>query len=81
MDFLALMLLGFIANRMVRSAHLTLSPILFTAQFDFTISDRYSYGEMGGSQHYSPKQARPFDLEDELGRFKIIPEMIFVSHN
>ena len=29
--------------RMVRSAHLTLPPIRFTAQFDFTVSDREKY--------------------------------------
>ena len=33
------MLLAFTTRRMVRSAHLTLSVISFTAQFDFTVSD------------------------------------------
>ena len=41
--FFALMLLTFTTIRLVRSAHLALSPILFTAQFDFAVSDRYSY--------------------------------------
>ena len=30
-------------RRMVRSAHLALFLIRFTAQFDFSVSDRYSY--------------------------------------
>ena len=43
---LALMLLAFTMTHMVRSAHLALSPIHFTAKFDFAISDRYSYEKM-----------------------------------
>ena len=39
-NFHALMLLAFTTRRMVRSAHLALSPIRFTAQFDFAASDR-----------------------------------------
>ena len=39
---LALMLLDFTTRCMVRSVHLALSPIRFTAQFHFTVSDRYS---------------------------------------
>ena len=41
-----LMLLAFTTRRMVRSGHLTLSPIRFTAQFDFAVSDWYSYKKM-----------------------------------
>ena len=41
--FLALLLFAFITRRMVRSAHLALSPKVFTAQFDFATSNRYSY--------------------------------------
>ena len=41
--FFALMLLVFTMRRMVRSAHLTLSPRRFTALFDFAASNRYSY--------------------------------------
>ena len=37
----ALMLLAFTARRVVRSAHLALYPIRFTAQFDFVAPDRY----------------------------------------
>ena len=37
--FLALMLLTFTTRRLVRSAHLALSPICFTSQFDFAVSD------------------------------------------
>ena len=44
------MMLAFTMRRMVRSAHLTLSPIRFSAQFDFTVSDRYSYEKI----HTSP---------------------------
>ena len=42
-QILALMLLAFTMGRMVRSVHLTLSPIRLADQFDFTASDRYSY--------------------------------------
>ena len=41
--FLALMLLAFTERHKVGSDHLALSPIRFTAQFDFAVSDRYSY--------------------------------------
>ena len=44
--FLALMQLAFTTRRIVRSAHLALSPIRFTAQFDYAVSDRYSYEKM-----------------------------------
>ena len=37
------MLLAFTTRRMVRSAHLALSPIGFTALFDFGTSNRYSH--------------------------------------
>ena len=40
------MLLAFTMRLMVRSAHLALSLIRFTAQFDFAVSDRYSYEKM-----------------------------------
>ena len=40
---LALMLLVLTKRRMVRSAHLALSLIRFTAQFDFAVSDKCSY--------------------------------------
>ena len=40
------MLLAFTMRRMVRSAHLALSPIRFTDQFDFTVSDRCLYEKM-----------------------------------
>ena len=43
---LALTLLTFTTRRMVRSAHLALSPIHFTAQFDFYVSETYSYEKM-----------------------------------
>ena len=43
---LALMLLAFTTRRMVRSARLALSHIRFTEQFDFAVSDRYSYEKM-----------------------------------
>ena len=39
---LALMLLAFTMRRMVRSAHLALSPKHFTAQFDFAVSNRHT---------------------------------------
>ena len=45
------MLLAFTTRRMVRSAHLALSPIRFTAQFDFAVSDIFvrenAYGIVG----------------------------------
>ena len=41
--FLALVLLAFNTRRMARLAHLALSPIRFTVQLDFTVSDRFSY--------------------------------------
>ena len=41
--FLSLMLLTFTTGRMVRSVHPALSPIRFTVQFDFAVSDIYSY--------------------------------------
>ena len=37
------MMLVFTARRLVRSAHLALSPMRFTAQFDFAVSDGYLY--------------------------------------
>ena len=37
------MLLAFTTRRMVRSAHLALSPKRFTAQFNFAALNRYSY--------------------------------------
>ena len=40
------MLLAFTTRRMVRSAHLALSRKRFTAQFDFAVSNRYSYEKM-----------------------------------
>ena len=43
---LALMLLAFTTRRMVISAHLALSSLHFTAQFDFAVTDRYSYEKM-----------------------------------
>ena len=70
MSILALKLLAFTTRPMVRSTHLALSPIRFTYQFDFAVSDRYIgkrkyilhrwYGEMSSSQHSSPHQARAF---------------------
>ena len=36
-------MLDFTTSRIVRSAPLALSPINFTAQFDFAVSDRYSH--------------------------------------
>ena len=41
MSILALKLLAFTTRPMVRSTHLALSPIRFTNQFDFGVSDRY----------------------------------------
>ena len=41
--FLALMLLAFNTRRMVRSAYHAPSPIWFTAQFNFAVSDRHLY--------------------------------------
>ena len=40
------MLLAFTTRLMVRSAHLALSPIRFTAQFDFAVLDRYLYDKI-----------------------------------
>ena len=40
------MLLTFTTRRMVRWAHLALSPIRFIVQFDFAVSDRHSYEKM-----------------------------------
>ena len=40
------MLLAVTTRRMVRSAHLPLSLIRFTEQFDFAVLDRYSYEKM-----------------------------------
>ena len=37
------MLLAFTSRLKMGSAHLTLSPIHFTAQFDFAVSDKYLY--------------------------------------
>ena len=37
------MLLAFTTRRMVRSAHLALSPIRSTAEYDFAVSDRHLY--------------------------------------
>ena len=37
------MLLSFTMKRMVRSAHLTPFPKRFTAQFDYSASNRYLY--------------------------------------
>ena len=64
--FSAPMLLVFTMRRMVRSAHLTLSPRRFTALFDFAASNRYSYEKIGlhtaslvrrdGTQHSVPHQ-------------------------
>ena len=45
--FFALMLLVFTMRRMVRSAHLILSPRRCTALFDFAASNRYSYEKIG----------------------------------
>ena len=39
--FLARMLLAFTTRHMVRSVHFILSPIRFTAQFDFAVSEIY----------------------------------------
>ena len=55
---LALTLLAFTTRRMVRSAHLALSPARFTVEFDYAVSDtvdirtrkcmlHLGYGEMG----------------------------------
>ena len=41
----------FTTRRMVRSAHLALSFIRFTAQFDFAVSDRYSYDKIHTIHH------------------------------
>ena len=42
-NFFALMLLAYTMTLMPRSDHLPLSAMRFTAQFDFAVSDRYSY--------------------------------------